>query len=86
MRGGRYLWIYDPGNDLLIYYAHNQRLLVAVGTVVKAGDAIATVGRSGYNAAKQRSPTHLHLTALKIADGRMMPVDLYQELKKARVR
>jgi len=84
LRGGRYLWVYDPGNDLLLYYAHNERLLVEAGDLVRPGDAIATVGRSGYNAAKQRSPTHLHLTVLKINHGRMTPVDVYSDIRKAK--
>ncbi len=85
LRGGRYLWVYDPGNDVLVYYAHNERLLVKVGDLVRPGDAIATVGRSGYNAAKRRSPTHLHLTVLKVDDGRMTPVDVYSDIRKAKV-
>jgi len=86
LRGGRYLWVYDPGNDLLVYYAHNERLLVEAGDLVRPGDSIATVGRSGYNAAKQRSPTHLHLTVLKINRGRMTPVDVYNELRKTKIK
>jgi murein DD-endopeptidase MepM/ murein hydrolase activator NlpD len=86
LRGGRYLWVYDPGNDLLVYYAHNERLLVEAGDLVRPGDSIATVGRSGYNAAKQRSPTHLHLTVLKINRGRMTPVDVYSDIRKTKIQ
>jgi murein DD-endopeptidase MepM/ murein hydrolase activator NlpD len=64
LRGGKYIWIYDPVSNSLFYYAHNNRLLVAIGQVVKAGDTIAEVGRSGFNAYKKRSPTHLHFTQL----------------------
>lgn len=85
LRGGKYLWVYDPGNDLLIYYAHNERLYVTVGNMVKPGDSLATVGRSGYNAAKLRSPTHLHLTVLMINKGRMTPLNVYHNLIKAKV-
>jgi hypothetical protein len=83
--GGRYLWIYDPGNDLLVYYAHNSELSVGLGDIVSPGDVLASVGRSGYNAAKKRSPTHLHLTVLRIQDGRVVPLDIYQNLKQARL-
>ncbi|MDD2852609.1 MAG: M23 family metallopeptidase [Desulfuromonadaceae bacterium] len=84
LRGGKYLWIYDPVNDLLVYYAHNERLLVGVGELVRPGDVIATVGRSGYNAAKKRSPTHLHLTVLKVDGGTLSPVDVYSDLRKVK--
>jgi hypothetical protein len=83
LRGGRYLWVYDPTGDLLVYYAHNGELSVELGGIVRPGDVLATVGRSGWNAAKRRSPTHLHLTALRARDGRVVPVDVYRELQKA---
>jgi murein DD-endopeptidase MepM/ murein hydrolase activator NlpD len=83
--GGRYLWIYDPANDLLVYYAHNSDLAVELGQIVRPGDLLATVGRSGYNAAKRRSPTHLHLTVLRVNQGgSVVPVEVYRDLKKAR--
>lgn len=84
LRGGKYVWVYDPGNDLLVYYAHNSELAVELGDVVKPGDVLATVGRSGWNAAKKRSPTHLHLTVLKVREGRVEPLKLYRELSRAR--
>ena len=40
LRGGKYLWIYDPAHDLRVYYAHNSELLVGLGEIVKPGDAI----------------------------------------------
>ncbi len=84
LRGGKYIWVYDPANELLVYYAHNGELLVGLGDIVKPGDPIATVGRSGFNAAKRRSPTHLHLSVLQVRDGRPLPVNAYQELTKAK--
>lgn len=83
LRGGRYLWVYDPTNDLLVYYAHNAELVVGLGDIVKPGELLATVGRSGYNAAKRRSPTHLHLTVVRFQGGRVLPVDVYQDLRRA---
>jgi len=84
LRGGRYIWVYDPANDLLVYYAHNSEVSVRVGALVKPGDMLATVGRSGYNAAKRRSPTHLHLTVLRVAGGKPVPQDVYSWLRRAR--
>lgn len=84
LRGGKYLWIYDPANDLLVYYAHNSELLVGLGDIVKPGDAIARVGRSGFNAHKRRSPTHLHLSVLRVQDGWPLPLNVYQDLTHAK--
>lgn len=66
LRGGKYIWIYDPMSNSLFYYAHNNQVLVDNGQVVRPGDAIATVGRTGLNAFKKRSPTHLHITQLAL--------------------
>lgn len=84
LRGGKYLWVYDPAADSLLYYAHNRALAVTLGTVVNPGDKIATVGRTGYNAAKKRSPTHLHLSWLKIKNGAPVAEYPYQVLLKSR--
>ncbi len=83
LRGGNYIWVYDPGNELLLYYAHNGNLAVRLGDIVKPGDLLGTVGRSGLNAVKPRSPTHLHLTVLAIKDGRPSPLNVYQDLARA---
>ncbi len=83
LRGGIYLWIYDPLSKSLFYYAHNQSLLVSVGDILIAGQKIATVGRTGLNAFKQRSPTHLHITRLIVnEEGNPKSKDIYPELIK----
>ncbi|MDD2541392.1 MAG: M23 family metallopeptidase [Desulfuromonadaceae bacterium] len=84
LRGGNYIWIFDPTNELLVYYAHNEELFVEPGTIVKPGDLLATVGRSGFNAAKRRSPTHLHFSVLRVRDGQPVPLDVYRELQQTR--
>ncbi|HEY6874125.1 MAG TPA: M23 family metallopeptidase [Geobacteraceae bacterium] len=86
LRGGKYLWIYDPASDALVYYAHNRELTVSLGTIVRPGDQIALVGRTGLNAYKKRSPTHLHISCLKIGDGALAPEDLYPILLRCRTR
>jgi peptidoglycan LD-endopeptidase LytH len=83
LRGGKYIWIYSPADNALVYYAHNRELLVNPGDIVKPGDAIATMGRTGLSAYKPRSPTHLHITYLKLKDGYPIPVDIYGNLLKA---
>jgi murein DD-endopeptidase MepM/ murein hydrolase activator NlpD len=84
LRGGNYIWGYDPANDLLVYYAHNEELFIELGSIVRPGDLLATVGRSGLNAAKRRSPTHLHFSVLRVRDGRPVPVQVYRKLQLAR--
>ena len=47
LRGAGLLVILDHGNGYLSLYGHNQSLLKSAGDVVKAGEAISTVGDSG---------------------------------------
>ncbi len=83
LRGGIYILLYDPKAELLYYYAHNKQLLVKPGDVVKSGQVIATLGRTGLNAYKKRSPTHLHFMALKVEPkGDLLPVDVYRMLRE----
>jgi len=87
LRGGKYLYIFDPVGERLFYYAHNNRLYVKVGDVIVAGTPIATVGRSGKNAFKTRSPTHLHLMCLRTDSARFFqPVNSYQTLISAQLK
>jgi murein DD-endopeptidase MepM/ murein hydrolase activator NlpD len=83
LRGGNYLMIYNPNLSRYYYYAHNHEILVQVGDVVRAGQRVATVGRTGRNASESRSPTHLHLMVLQITDDRGRPYNYYPELEKA---
>jgi len=78
LRGGKYIYIYSPNDNALFYYAHNNEVLVNVGQIVNKGDTIATVGRTGLNAFKKRSPTHLHFMKLEL-DNEFYPrsVDTY---------
>lgn len=80
LRGGRYIYIYDYVSDGIFYYAHNSEIFVKPGQIVKAGDVIAHVGRTGLNAYKKRSPTHLHLMYMNIVDGYPKPKNIYKEL------
>jgi len=47
LRGAGLLVILDHGNGYLSLYGHNQSLLKGAGDIVKAGEAISTVGNSG---------------------------------------
>jgi hypothetical protein len=83
IRGGKYIWIFDPVNNRFYYYAHLGKPLVAPGDMVKAGDSIALLGRSGKNAWPKRSPTHLHFMCLSFNNGRMTPRNTYRDLLDA---
>jgi len=85
LRGGKYIWIYDTSIDALFYYAHNRKVVVNVGDIVKPGDKIAEVGRSGLNAYKKRSPTHLHFSLMPVNDGVVKPDNPYEDLINAKV-
>jgi murein DD-endopeptidase MepM/ murein hydrolase activator NlpD len=86
LRGGNYVWLYLPRyrGGSFACYAHLDRVAVEPGDVVRAGDPLGTVGRSGRNAWARRSPTHLHFTVLEYADGGMLPLDPYRDLLTAR--
>jgi peptidoglycan LD-endopeptidase LytH len=86
LRGGKYIYILDPSRDGIYYYAHNNEIFVKPGDLVKAGDIIAHVGRTGLNAYKKRSPTHLHLMYLSVEDGFPKPVNIYEDLCKMRTK
>jgi len=81
LRGGKYIWIYAPAENALYYYAHNNEVFVNVGQTINAGDTIATVGRTGLNAFKKRSPTHLHFMKLVLnKEFYPKPVDTFKNL------
>lgn len=84
-RGGKYVWIFDPTTDRYIYYAHLAQVDVHLGQVVAAGETLGLLGRTGLNAYKKRSPTHLHLTVLSYRQGEMLPCDPWPELLRARL-
>lgn len=85
-RGGNWIWVYDPSLNGLFYYAHNNVVNVTPGQWVQAGQKLGEIGRSGYNAYKARSGTHLHLMYLKIGpDGLPQPRNTYDWLLTAKL-
>ena len=82
IRGGNYIWIYEPIRGRYYYYAHLEGIFVKIGRIVSRGEWIGTVGRTGKNAYPKRSPTHLHFTVHRSTEGCPMPVDPYRELVK----
>lgn len=81
IRGGNYVWIFDYVSQGLFYYAHLKDISVSTGDIVKAGDTIGTIGRTGKNAYPKRSPTHLHIMYLKYPDdGSLISDNIYEDL------
>jgi len=82
LRGGKYIWIYHQ-DGTITYYTHYHAIFVKPGDSVKQGQKIAEVGRTGYNAYKKRSPTHLHFSAFHLINGLPVPYNCYAQLKTA---
>lgn len=81
LRGGKYIWIYDPFSNSFFYYGHNNSVSVHQCQLVEPGTVIATIGRTGLNAYKKRSPTHLHFMQLQLDDNYYpRPIDCYEDL------
>jgi peptidoglycan LD-endopeptidase LytH len=84
LRGGNTVFVYDPVTKGLFYYAHMNEVLVAPGHIVKPGDVLGHVGRTGTHAYAKRSPTHLHVMYLKYPQsGYPYPENVSMLLKSA---
>lgn len=68
--GGKVVWIARPTRGEAHYYAHLDRQLVTVGTLVEEGDVIGFVGNTG-NA--RSTPPHLHF-GIYTASGAVDPL------------
>jgi murein DD-endopeptidase MepM/ murein hydrolase activator NlpD len=79
IRGGNYIWVYDPIKNRYYYYAHLNEILVKVGDIVSRGDSLGTVGRTGVKAHPKSSPTHLHFVVHQSIDGYPTPINPYGE-------
>lgn len=87
LRGGNFIWVYDPCLNGLFYYAHNNRVVVEPGQWVQAGQKIGEVGRTGYNAYKERSPTHVHMMFLRLTPEYLPePANTLAWLREAKVK
>ena len=82
IRGGNYVWIYNPARTRYYYYAHLDQVSVKVGQVIPRGERLGTLGRTGLNAYPKRSPTHLHFTTHQSIKGYPKPTNPYDELVK----
>ena len=83
IRGGNYVWVYDPVKCRYYYYAHLNEIFIKVSQLISKGDRLGTVGRTGVKAYPKRSPTHLHFVVHQSIDGYPKPINLYRELIRA---
>ena len=83
IRGGNYIWIFEPIKSRYDYYAHLNEIFIKVGQVVSKGERLGTVGRTGVKAYSKKSPTHLHFTVHQSKDGYPKPINSFIELIKA---
>lgn len=77
-RSGNYVKLFDPESKGIFYYSHLDSVFVEAGQVVKAGEPIGYVGRTGRKAIKGK--THIHIAYYKIEEGYPMPVDIIKDL------
>ena len=82
VRGGNYIWIYEPVTSRYYYYSHLKEIFVRIGEAVNRGEKIGIVGRTGKNAYPNRSPTHLHFTVHQSLEGYPKPINPYRDLIK----
>jgi murein DD-endopeptidase MepM/ murein hydrolase activator NlpD len=80
LRGGNYIWIYEPIKSRYYYYAHLNEVFVRVGQIVSKGNRLGTIGRTGVKAYLQQSPTHLHFVVHHSIEGYPKPINPYNEL------
>jgi hypothetical protein len=82
LRGGKYVKIFDVTNMKIFYYSHLNTVYAKPGDLVKPGDKIAEVGRTGRSAILKGGLTHLHIALLSYEDGYPKPEEIFGELKR----
>ena len=83
IRGGNYIWVYDPIKSRYYYYAHLNEIFVSVGQIISKADRLGTLGRTGAKAYPKRSATHLHFVVHHSVAGYPKLINPYSELIRA---
>jgi hypothetical protein len=78
LRSGNYIKIFDPETEAMFYYSHLDTVFLKAGDIVKAGDPVGYIGRTGRKAIHGK--THLHIAYYKIRNGYPKPVDIIDEI------
>jgi len=84
LRSGNYVKLFDPISEAIFYYSHLDTVFVRVGQIVRAGESVGYVGRTGRKAL--RGKTHIHIAYYKIEDGEPKPTDIIEDLYAAEKR
>jgi peptidoglycan LD-endopeptidase LytH len=82
LRAGKYIRIFDVTNKNLFYYSHLKSVNKKPGDIVKPGDKIGEVGRTGRTMILSDGITHLHIALLHIVDGYPYPEPLIEDFKR----
>lgn len=81
LRSGNYVKLFDPESEAIFYYSHLDSVFVEPGQLVKAGEPLGYVGRTGRKAIKGK--THVHIAYYKIEEGHPIPEEIIKDLYKA---
>lgn len=84
LRSGNYIKLFDPESEAIFYYSHLDSVFVKPGDLVKAGDEIGYIGRTGRKAIYGK--THIHIAYYKIEDGDPIPEDIINDLYNSQAR
>jgi hypothetical protein len=84
LRSGNYVKLFDPESVAIFYYSHLDTVFVTPGSIVKKGDPIGYVGRTGRKAIKGR--THIHIAYYRIMDGYPRPEKIIDDLRRAELK
>ncbi len=78
LRSGNYIKLFDPESKAIFYYSHLDSVFVEVGQLVKAGEVIGYIGRTGRKAIHGK--THIHIAYYKIVKGHPIPEEIINDL------
>ena len=78
LRGGNYVWTYNPYLDMFFYYAHLNDIFVQRGQLLEQGQPIGNIGNTGRKAAG--TECHIHLMVLRYENNILMPIDYYEDI------
>jgi peptidoglycan LD-endopeptidase LytH len=84
LRGGKYVKIFDVTNKKIFYYSHLNIVTVKPGEIIKAGDKIGEVGRTGRNTILPEGKTHLHIALLRLDRGYPKPEPIIEDIFRAK--
>lgn len=82
LKGGKYIWGFNPEMDTFFYFAQLVDVLVMRDTLCKAGEVIGKVGRTGRYASQKSSSTNLHFMVLKVVGNSLVPFNCLEKFPR----